>query len=110
MLNPPASTGRPRPDLIDGGPSAGDGAKTTVWSHSGGTGPVVGAVDQVCLAAIPARFNSARLFSLIVAVLVVDEVHAFDTYTEHLLQSALRMHAALGGSAILLSATIDRSL
>lgn len=66
----------------------------------------VGTVDQVCLAAMPARFNSARLFSLMGSVLVIDEVHAFDTYTGHLLRTALRMHAALGGSAVLLSATI----
>lgn len=39
-------------------------------------------------------------------MLIVDEVHACDAYTGELLSRLLHFHAALGGSAILLSATL----
>jgi len=70
----------------------------------------VGTVDQALLAALPARFASARLFGLAPKVLVVDEVHAHDDYTGRLLAGLLTLHAALGGSAILLSATLTADL
>ncbi|MBK1669500.1 hypothetical protein CKO28_15785 [Rhodovibrio sodomensis] len=70
----------------------------------------VGTVDQALLAALPARFASARLFGLAPKVLVVDEVHAHDDYTGRLLCGLIRLHAALGGSAILLSATLTADL
>ena len=70
----------------------------------------VGTVDQALLAALPARFASARLFGLTSKVLVVDEVHAHDDYTGRLLCGLIRLHAALGGSAILLSATLTADL
>ncbi len=70
----------------------------------------VGTVDQALLAALPARFASARLFGLAPKVLVVDEVHAHDAYTGELLVGLLRLHAALGGSAVLLSATLTADL
>lgn len=70
----------------------------------------VGTVDQALLAALPVRFASARLFALAPKVLVVDEVHAHDDYTGWLLRALLRLHAALGGSAVLLSATLTARL
>ena len=70
----------------------------------------VGTVDQALLAALPARFASARLFGLAGKILVVDEVHAHDDYTGRLLTALLKLHAALGGSAILLSATLTAAL
>lgn len=66
----------------------------------------VGTIDQALLGALPARFQSLRLFALGRRVLIVDEVHAYDTYTHELLCNLLRHHAAQGGSAILLSATL----
>lgn len=66
----------------------------------------VGTIDQALLAALPAKFATMRLFGLATKILIVDEVHAFDAYTGMLLEGLLRMHAALGGSAILLSATL----
>jgi CRISPR-associated endonuclease/helicase Cas3 len=55
---------------------------------------------------LPARFQSLRLFGLASHILIVDEVHAYDPYMNKLLQNLLAFHAALGGSAILLSATL----
>lgn len=66
----------------------------------------VGTLDQALLAALPASFQSLRLLGLAERVLVVDEAHAYDAYTTRLLAALLRFQAALGGSAIVLSATL----
>jgi len=66
----------------------------------------IGTIDQVLLGVLPARHQSLRLLGLGNKVLIVDEVHAYDAYMNRLLQSLLEFHAFLGGSAILLSATL----
>ena len=66
----------------------------------------VGTLDQALLAILPARFQSLRLFGLASHILIIDEVHAYDPYMNKLLQNLLTFHAALGGSAIMLSATL----
>ena len=66
----------------------------------------VGTLDQALLAILPSRFQSLRLFGLARHILIVDEVHAYDPYMNKLLQTLLSFQAALGGSAILLSATL----
>ncbi len=66
----------------------------------------VGTVDQALMAVLPARHQSLRLFGLARQVLVVDEVHAYDTYMHELLRRLLQFQAMLGRSAILLSATL----
>lgn len=66
----------------------------------------VGTVDQALLAVMRLRHQSLRLLGLSTKVLVVDEVHACDCYMGELLARLLHFHAALGGSAILLSATL----
>ncbi len=65
-----------------------------------------GTVDQVFLGVLPTRFNALRLFAVAEKVLVFDEVHAFDAYMSTEATHLLRFHAALGGSAVLLSATL----
>ncbi len=70
----------------------------------------VGTIDQALLSILPARFQSLRLFGLAGHILIVDEVHAYDPYMNKLLQNLLTFHAALGGSAILLSATLPRHI
>lgn len=66
----------------------------------------IGTIDQVLLGILPARHQSLRLLGLVNKVLIVDEVHAYDAYMNRLLQTLLEFHAFLGGSAILLSATL----
>lgn len=66
----------------------------------------VGTVDQALLGVLPLRHQSLRLLGLSTKILVVDEVHACDCYMGELLARLLRFHAGLGGSAILLSATL----
>ncbi len=70
----------------------------------------VGTLDQVLLGVLPSRHQALRLLGLSRKVLVVDEVHAYDPYMLRLLQCMLRFHSALGGSAILLSATLPKSI
>ncbi|HEY3373637.1 MAG TPA: CRISPR-associated helicase Cas3' [Candidatus Aquicultor sp.] len=66
----------------------------------------VGTLDQALLAILPSRFQSLRLLGLVEHILIIDEVHAYDPYMNMLLKTLLTFHAALGGSAILLSATL----
>lgn len=66
----------------------------------------IGTVDQVLLGILPARHQSLRLLGLANKVLIVDEVHAYDAYMNGLLLTLLEFHAYLGGSAVLLSATL----
>ncbi|MCA9524932.1 MAG: CRISPR-associated helicase Cas3' [Myxococcales bacterium] len=68
----------------------------------------VGTIDQLLLAVLPVKYQSLRLLGASRAVLIVDEVHACDAYVHELLRAVLRFHAGLGGSAILLSATLPR--
>ena len=66
----------------------------------------VGTIDQALLAVLPSNHQSLRLLGLSRSVLIVDEVHAYDPYMHTLLCELLRFHSALGGCAILLSATL----
>lgn len=66
----------------------------------------VGTLDQALLAVLPARHAMLRLVGLTQRVLVVDEAHAYDAYMGEELKRLLQFHAALGGSAIVLSATL----
>lgn len=70
----------------------------------------VGTLDQALMAAMPFRHQSLRLLGLYRKILILDEVHAYDAYMVRLLEGLLTFHAALGGSAIILSATLPSSL
>jgi CRISPR-associated endonuclease/helicase Cas3 len=63
-------------------------------------------VDQVLLSVLPLRHKFVRAFGLGRNVLIVDEVHACDSYMNGLLDRVLQAQRAVGGSAILLSATL----
>ena len=68
----------------------------------------IGTIDQALLAILPSRHQSLRLLGLTNKVLIVDEIHAVDAYQQELLQTLLKAHASVGGSAILLSATLPQ--
>ncbi len=70
----------------------------------------VGTLDQALLAVLPSKHQCLRLLGLGRSVLIADEVHAYDAYTTLLLERLLAFHAGLGGSAILLSATLPRRI
>ena len=70
----------------------------------------VGTVDQAILSVLPSRHQSLRLTGLMQHVLVLDELHAYDAYVVQEILRLLEFHQALGGSAIVLSATLPADL
>lgn len=66
----------------------------------------VGTVDQALAGALRARFATVRLAGLWRKVLVVDEVHAYDSYMQALLESLLRWQGRMGDPVVLMSATL----
>lgn len=70
----------------------------------------VGTLDQALLAVLPVRHAALRLQGLAGKLLIIDEVHAFDAYMRREILTLLEFHAALGGSVVLLSATLPRRL
>jgi CRISPR-associated endonuclease/helicase Cas3 len=63
-------------------------------------------VDQVLLSVLPVRHNFVRGFGVRKSVLIVDEVHAYDSYMYGLLHRVLEQQYQAAGSVILLSATL----
>ena len=70
----------------------------------------IGTLDQALLAILTVKYQSLRLLGLSRKVLIVDEVHAYDPYMNGLLKTLLEFHASIGGSAILLSATLPQKM
>lgn len=66
-------------------------------------------IDQVLLSVLPVRHSFVRRLGVGRNVLIVDEVHAYDSYMNGLLDEVLRYQRLCGGSAILLSATLPQS-
>lgn len=99
-------------DIEDG--NAWDGASATVvagewftYRKRGLLAPYgVGTVDQALLAALQSKHVFVRHFGLAGKTVIVDEVHAYDTYMTALLERLLSWLAALNTSIILLSATL----
>ena len=88
-----------------GGPSCGswlaDDRRRILLADVG-----VGTIDQALMAVLPTRFNTLRLRALSGHILIVDEAHEFGPYMEAQLQRLLQFHALLGGSAIVMTATL----
>lgn len=66
----------------------------------------VGTVDQALLGILPTRFNGLRLRALSQRILIVDEAHDYDPYMQRELEQLLQMQARMGGSAIVMTATL----
>jgi len=69
----------------------------------------VGTVDQALYATLNVKHHFVRLWGLGNRVVVLDEVHAYDTYTSNLIVALLRWLKALGSSVVLMSATLPRA-
>jgi len=70
----------------------------------------VGTIDQALLGILPSRHSPLRLLGLQRNVLLVDEVHCYDSYVARLLERLIEFQVALGGSVILLSATLPNEM
>ena len=66
----------------------------------------VGTIDQALLAGLRVRHAHFRATMLSRSLLVVDEVHSSDAFMGAVLRQVLGNHVALGGQALLLSATL----
>jgi len=111
MLNEAFSASVLAPDPTPEGYEDGGSAACAAWiaddrrrAFLGEIG--VGTIDQALLGALPSRHQALRLWGLSERVLIVDEAHAYDTYMNRELEVLLTFQAALGGSAIVLSATL----
>jgi len=66
----------------------------------------VGTIDQALLAALRVKHMFVRLFALAGKPVIIDEVHAYDTYMSAILERLLEWLGALGSPVALLSATL----
>lgn len=67
----------------------------------------VGTVDQSLLAVLRSKHHFLRLHGLAGKVFVVDEVHAYDTFTSEILARLCEWLRHLGATVLLLSATLS---
>ena len=93
-----------------------------LWEDSGGTVPArwaaehatrflcatiaVGTIDQAMLGGLSVKHAHLRGSALSRSLLVIDEVHASDAYMTQVLGSLVDSHLAVGGYAMLMSATL----
>ena len=66
----------------------------------------VGTVDQAMMGALKVRHAHMRAACLARNLLVVDEVHASDTYMRVIIENLLEAHLGAGGYVLLMSATL----
>jgi len=66
----------------------------------------VGTIDQALFATLNVKHHFVRLWGLANRVVVLDEVHAYDTYTSGLIEALLRWLKAMNCSVVLMSATL----
>ncbi len=69
----------------------------------------VGTVDQAELAALNVKHVGLRMVGLAGKVVIIDEVHAYDTYMTTVIARLLKWLSAMNTSVILLSATLPTS-
>lgn len=80
-----------------------DGRRKALLANIG-----VGTIDQALLGVLPTRYFGLRLHALSRKILIVDEAHDYDPYMQAQLERLLTFHAMLGGSAILMTATLPQ--
>lgn len=97
-------------EAADSPDSSQEGVRAAEWFTNRKRGLLseygVGTVDQALMAVLNTKWQFVRLWGLANRVVVLDEVHAYDTYTGTLLESLVRWLHALGSSVILMSATL----
>lgn len=70
----------------------------------------VGTIDQILMAGMRVKHHFVRLFGLANKVVVLDEVHALDSYQKELLKNLLAWLSRLGSPVIMLSATLPETM
>ncbi|MCC3768633.1 CRISPR-associated endonuclease Cas3'' [Streptomyces sp. UNOC14_S4] len=84
--------------------------ETSRWLRAQGRGILaplaVGTIDQALMGVLPLKRNALRHLGLAGKTVIIDEAHAYDTYTHALLLRLLEWLGALGVPVVLLSATL----
>jgi CRISPR-associated endonuclease/helicase Cas3 len=70
----------------------------------------VGTIDQAMLSQMKVRHGHLRAWCLARHLLVIDEVHASDPYMSEIVSRLVDEHLALGGYALLMSATLGETM
>lgn len=96
--------------LRDIGASRQESIASSAW-FSQGKRPLlspygIGTIDQALFATLNVKHHFVRLWGLANRVVVLDEVHAYDTYTSGLIEALLRWFKAINCSVVLMSATL----
>ena len=65
-----------------------------------------GTIDQALLSVINVKHSALRAFALAGKVVIFDEIHSYDSYTETLLEQLIQRLRSWGCTVILLSATL----
>jgi CRISPR-associated endonuclease/helicase Cas3 len=68
----------------------------------------VGTVDQAELATLNVKHAALRMMGLVGKVVIIDEVHAYDTYMTTIIERLLGWLSSMNTSVILLSATLPK--
>ncbi|MGN1189666.1 MAG: CRISPR-associated helicase Cas3', partial [Candidatus Ornithospirochaeta sp.] len=66
----------------------------------------VGTIDQALMSVINVKHSSLRAFGLAGKVVIIDELHSYDEYTGSLILYLIKLIRSLGGTVIVLSATL----
>lgn len=69
----------------------------------------VGTIDQALMSVIAVRHSAVRAFGLAGKVVILDEVHSYDSYTSNLINRLVVELRNLGATVIILSATLRTS-
>ena len=105
--------------VYDSGASSGaatDGAaRACEWFNTGSKRGLlaehaVGTVDQAMMAAMTTKHHFVRLLGLTDKLVVIDEIHSYDSYMNQIIKSLLAWLRALDSPVILLSATLHQAM
>ena len=69
----------------------------------------VGTIDQAMLSALQTKHAHMRAACLCRSLLVIDEVHASDTYMRHIMSELVQNHTDKGGYTLMMSATLGEA-
>ena len=69
----------------------------------------VGTIDQAMLSALQTKHAHMRAACLCRSLLVIDEVHASDTYMRHIMSDMVLDHIDKGGYTLMMSATLGEA-
>lgn len=83
----------------------GDSRKKAFFADAG-----AGTIDQAFLGILPKKHLTLRQYALAGRILIIDEAHACDAYMGEELKTLVKMQARLGGSVVILSATLGQRM